>query len=411
LKSKLFLVYLLLVQLIIYVVTLLDLSVIRQIIIFAYLTFVPGIIMAALLKLDLPTMLERSLVWVGLSICFQILVGLFADNFYSALGYSEPLSLIPLLVTINSLILLGGIFVFARNREINIFSTSFSLSPSQALLITLPLLSIVGAVWVNLYGNNILLLFLISLVCLICAIGINSEKIVPSKLYPVIILMTAIALLFHASLISSNIVSFGSDVPVEYLVFKTTESNAYWARMAASLPASYNSRLHNLLSITILPTVFSRLMNLDPALVFKIVFPLIFSLVPLGLYHLWSNYISRKYAFISALFFMVQQTFYTEMLGLNRQMIAEFFFLLLLIIVLNQKIRQSGKIFCFFLFGFALVVSHYAIAILFLFFLLFVLIAQLVKKWPPTKISIFMVISFFTMMFLWYILDQLILKL
>jgi uncharacterized membrane protein len=234
-------------------------------------------------------------------------------------------------------------------------------------------------------------------------VGVLSKRLLPSNLYPFAVLMIAIALLFLSSLISNYIVPFGSDVPGEYFLFKTTQNNAYWSSTLSSAMSIGIGTYNDMLSITILPTVYANTLNLDAQLVFKILYPLIFSFVPLGLYQIWQNYIDKKYAFIAAFLFMAQMTFYTEMLGLNRQMVAELFFVLLLLIIINKKIKPINKIICFMVFSFALVTAHYALATIFLFFISFASILLTVLRRPSKKITTTMVIFFFVIMFTWYI--------
>jgi uncharacterized membrane protein len=158
-----------------------------------------------------------------------------------------------------------------------------------------------------------------------------------------------------------------------------------------------------MLSVTILPLIYSGLLNLNPILVFKVLNPALFSLVPLGLYKLWSRFVGGKYAFASAFFFMTYQPFYTEMLGLNKQMIGELFLVLLLLVILNKKMKTINKTACFLIFSLALIVSHYALAEIFLVFIAFALILSILIRRPSRNITINMVFCFFVLMFCWYI--------
>ena len=63
-------------------------------------------------------------------------------------------------------------------------------------------------------------------------------------------------------------------------------------------------RYNAMLSITILPTVYSNMLGMDPELVFKIIYPLIFAFVPIALYALWKPYIGKKFAFLASFLFM-----------------------------------------------------------------------------------------------------------
>ena len=402
--SRHFLMAILFLQFIAYAIVFFDVPVARQVIGFIYFTFVPGFTIIKLLKMDELDGLETVLFSVGLSVAFLVLAGLFINEFCFLFGVLQPLSLTPLMIILNSLILIGGVLIRLRSEDVKLLGDdSPRPSPLALLFVCLPILSIVGAMWVNAYGNNLILLFMIIAIALLFAIGIISKKLLPPKLYPFAVLMIAIALLYHSSLISKYIVSFGSDVPLEYLLFRTTENSAHWSSTLPSFWGIDYARLNAMLSVTILPTIYSSLLNIDAIWVFKIIFPLIFSFASLGLYQIWQTYVGKKYAFISAFLFMTMSTFYTEMLGLNRQMIGELFFVLLLLVILKKKMKPGNKMVCFMIFSLALVMSHYALAEIFLFFILFALIPLLVLKRPSRNITVSMFVFFFVVMFTWYI--------
>jgi len=65
---------------------------------------------------------------------------------------------------------------------------------------------------------------------------------------------------------------------------------------------------------------------------------------------------------------------------LGRQIIAELFFGLLFLVLLSKEMAAPKKFLCFLVFGFALIVSHYALAVLFLFFILSSYVLSLWKK-------------------------------
>ncbi|MEM2146862.1 MAG: DUF2206 domain-containing protein, partial [Candidatus Jordarchaeaceae archaeon] len=129
----------------------------------------------------------------------------------------------------------------------------------------------------------------------------------------------------------------------------------------------------------------------------------IFSFVPVGLYYVWKSYISEKYAFVSVFLFIAQATFYTEMLALTRQMVAELFFALLLLVLLSKNLKTNNKVLCFIILSFALVVSHYALAEIYLLFISVALIYFIIFKRPNRNITVGMVALFFVAMFTWYV--------
>lgn len=402
-KSRGFLATILFLQFVLYATVFFDIPVARQVVGFIYFTFVPGFVIVKLLRLDNVDGVETWLLSVGLSVAFLMIVGLLVNEFGPLFGIQQPLSLILLIVILSSITLVCAIFAHIRNERITLWSGELSGSSSSGLFfVFLPILSILGTMWVNAYGNNLILIFMIIAIALLFAIGVISKRL-PPRLYPFIVLMIAVSLLYYSSLISNHIVSFGSDVPAEYSVFRTTADSMYWNSTPMGYWSEEYSRVNAMLSVTVLPTTYSTLLNIDPAWMLKALFPLIFSFAPLGLYQVVQKYVGKKYAFISAFLLMAQSTFYTEMLGLNRQMVGELFFVLLLLVVLNKRMKTSNKILCFTIFSFALVTSHYALAEIFLFFISFTSISLIILKRSSRNITLSMVAFFFVLMFTWYI--------
>jgi len=387
-----------------YVTVFFDVPIARQVVGFVYFTFVPGFIVVKLLKLHELDWIETLLFSVGLSIAFLMFGGLLIDVFYSLIGISQPLSLIPLTIILSSLTLIGAVLVYLKGEDVAIWKSELvGKSPLALLFLCLPILSIIGTTWVKIFESNLILLFTIITIALLFAVGILSKRFLPSKFYPLAVVMIAISLLYHSALISNLMISFGSDIGGEVFAFKIVENNAHWNPMNPYPGDLSIGRTYGMLSVTILPSIYTKILNLDIIWAFKALYPLFFALVPLGLYKIWSKIISAKYAFISAFLFMAYAVFYTELLGLNKQMIGELFFVLLLLVILNKKLRPINKTLCFLIFGFALVVSHYAIAEIFLFLISFVLISLIVLKKPSRNITLTMVICFFAIMFSWYL--------
>lgn len=402
---KVFLIAMLLLQSIMFITTLFDLQPVRQFFGFAYLTFVPGFIAVNLLGLNELDWLGKSLFSIGLSVAFLILGGLFVNQFGVLLGIRQPMSLVPLILVLNVFSLVGAVLVYLRGGPIRFFNSGFSkASLLVGFFICLPILSIFGASFVNSQGNSSILLLMIAVISVLFVIAIFSRKLIPQEIYPFVLIMIAVAILYHSSFISRYMVQMGSDVALEGYIFETVKSNAYWSPVTPPswIWAEYG-RINSMLSVTILPTVYSTLLNLDVTSIYKILFPLVFAFVPLGLYSFWETYLSKKYAFISVFLFMAQATFYNEMPVLGRQMIGELFLVFLLLVIVNKKMKRVSKIACFVIFSFALITSHYALAEILLGFLLVAAIYLYARKRPNKIMTVAVVLLFFVMMFAWYI--------
>jgi len=403
LKSREFLLVALLLQFIVFITVFLDVPVARQVVGFIYFSFFPGFVIVNLLKLDDLDAIETILFSVALSIAFLMLGGLSINELLPLFGILRPLSLMPLMIIFNALIFLGVTLVYFRGETFEFKSSAhLRLSPFSIFFLSLPMLSVVGSIWVNTYRNNIILLLMIIAIALLFVIGVVFKKLLPPRLHWFAVLSIAVALLYHSSLISNYILHFGSDVVGEYFVFNIVEKSAHWTSNNPYLGDELLGRSNAMLSITLLPTIYSNLLNIDSIWIFKALFPLIFSLVPLGLYWMWKTSFGKNYAFISTFLFMAQSTFYTEMLGLNRQMIAELFYVLLLLVVLNKKINPLNKTVCFMIFSFALITSHYGLSEIFLFYIFFTFMILIVFK-QSRSFTPSMIMFFFIMMFSWYI--------
>jgi len=384
-----------------------DSPIIRIIIGIAYLTFIPGFVALKLLKLDRLGTVESILFALGFSLAFLMIAGLILNTFGSNFGLNMPLSTLPLSLFVNTVILIGAaIAQFQQQPTIPPQSSDKkSLSPWALVLVFLPILSIIGTYFVNLNGNNSILMLMIIVISLLFTALAFFDRPALGKIYPIAILMIALALLFHFSLISGYIVPFGGDSPVELFVFRNAQMNSYWYPV---LPFAEGDqplgRMNAMLSVTILPTVYSNMLGMDPTWVYKIIYPIIFAFLPVGLYMLWKPYIGKKYAFLAAFLFMAQSTFFTEMMALSRQLVAELFFVLLFMVLLNKKIKMQTKYFAFMIFSFGLIFSHYALAEI---FLVLIFTAWAASMWlfrrHSVNLQLGMVMFFFVAMFGWYI--------
>ncbi len=398
-----FLSVVVLLQVIMYISLFLNLELVREVIGIVYLTFIPGIVFIKLLKIDKLNKLEFILFSAGFSIAFLMLSGLTLNAFGSLVGLNQPLSTLPLSLFINSLIIVGAAAAHLRQgRTPQQSAFSLKFNRSILLLVLIPILSIAGVYSVNVTGNNSILLIMLLVSALTFAVTLFYEK--SSSVYPFAIFMIALALLFHYSLISTYILPYGGDSPVELYVFQSAQLNSRWNPIFMVPTDQGFGRFNAMLSVTVLPTVYSNMLGLEGTWVYKIVFPIIFALLPVALYLLWQPYIGKKFAFAAAFLFMAQATFYTEMMALNRQLIGEVFFVLLLLVLLSSKIKLEGKFLGFMILGMGLIFSHYALAEIFLFLIFAAWFTSVwVLKRPSINLQVGMIVFFFVAMFAWYI--------
>ena len=340
---------------------------IKYIFCFIYITFVPGCLLIRVFRLHDLEETEFFLYSIGLSLFSIMLIGLFLNilgDFWKVHLLTQDYLLIGYFFFITLLCSLSYLIDYNYEENISFFNVySFSY---MILLICLPLISFIGVNYFFYYNNNILLLFMILFISIIpLLITFYNNKY--NYVNMIAIYAVSLSLLFATSLISPYI--NGYDIMKEFYLSSMVVKNSFW-------DSSLNYNYNGMLSIVILAPVYSILLNIDLTYVYKIFFPLLFSLVPCCLYFIVKKQTDEKIALISSFFFIAYFGFYTEMTQLGRQQIAELFFILIISVVINKKLKMGKKSILYIIFFSSLTVSHYALNYisLFSFIILYVII-------------------------------------
>lgn len=360
--------------LILYVATcisiLTNIIVFRQVISFVFLSFVPGYLLLRILRLGEVGFFERILFSVSLSVALVMFLGLLTNQIGPILGFPEPLSILPLMAITSILTLV--LFVVCQRHTVGATHTdknivlNWSIALQTVFLSSLLVLSIVGAV----YHNTAMLLVMILGIAISWVASVFSSRLIPTKMFPLALTIIAAALLFHTVLISKYYI--GVDIFAEFYVFKLTDFAGFWHAPGPIMSYSLIDSLNSMLSITVLPKVYTVILGVDGELFFKLFYPLLFTLVPLTLYKMYERQIDRKAALVSALCFVSTSiTFFgPEPLSLSRQMLGQVFFVLAMFIVVEKQLPIWSKRFLLVVFTSALVVSHYSLAFIFVFMII-----------------------------------------
>jgi uncharacterized membrane protein len=273
------------------------------------------------------------------------------NTVYPLFGISRPISLVPFIITISVVVFILCVLSYVRDKDFSepsFIDVGNVLSPPALFLCLIPFLAVFGTYLMNFYCDNILQMILISIIALI-ALLIGFDKFIPKKLYPLAVFVIAISLIFHCSLRFMYI--SGGDIQYEYYVSNLVKINSIWD------PTMFGN-LNAMLSLTMLAPIYSIVSNMDINWVFKILYPLLFSLVPLGLYRVFQKQTDDKIAFLACFFFMATNTFY-GLHGMPRQHIAELFLILFVMLMISKDIAKIKRAFLFIVFGISLTVSHY----------------------------------------------------
>ena len=323
----------------------------------------------------------------------------------------KPLSLSPVLISYNLIMIVLSIALY-RKKTLNESTLEINLNLSSKYLlfaifpIIFPLLSIMGTSLMNNYGNNFVLLIMLLLIPIyLILITFLREKIYQFT-YPIAISMIGLALLFMHSLTSFHI--FGVDIHEEFYCFSLTLNNLHWG--ISSYPGLYNSSL----VITILPTVYYSLSNINPEYIFKLFFPLLGFISPLCIYIFSKRYFNNYYAFLASLLFIFQIPFIFSQQSSLKTMFAILFSNLAIMTIFDDKIRNIVKAILILVFMISIIFSHYTSSYIFFIIILSISISILFKKRYCKEennsklfnkyfsLSLSLCLLFFTILFLWY---------
>ena len=335
-----------------------NIPIITQLTGFIYLTFVPGFLILRILKIHKIGSVKSLLYAAGLSIVSVMFLGFAVDMVLPWVGIYNPLSTLPITAAMTVYVIILSILSYIQDNYFNdpgLLDTQDLLSPIFIFLCLIPFMAIFGSYTMNLYHNNIISMILLVLIAFSFILVILNK--IPQKFYLFTIWIVSISLLYMSSLISPYI--WGWDIQNEYYLGNLVLNYSYWNYM---LPDAYNS----MLSIVMLGPSYSMMTSLNLDYVLKIIFPFLFSLVPLGLYTIFKTQTrNSKIAFMSVFLFISFNTFYIELVSLTREMTAELFLILLLLLFLDRKFKINQLVLVI-AFTMGLVVSHYSTAYYFI---------------------------------------------
>ncbi len=373
---KTFLIVILTLQLIVLILTLikkffLGIPFITEFFSFIYLTFIPGLLIIRILKLhDLDTV-ETILYSIGLSIATIMGVGLLMNLIYPLFGIKHPISLFPVITTLTLFVLALCVLCYLTGKNVSnppyTDLKDFS-NPTFLFLSLIPFLTIISTYIMNFFDQNIIQMVLLILLSFLPLISL---KWMPKKYYPLAIFVTSLSLLLHTTLISLFI--WGQDINFEYYLSNLVLENGYWNYTMPSV-------VNGMLSITILSPFYSLLTGMSQEWVYKIIYPFLFSFVPLGLFKVYKDITDSKISLLACYYFISVNAFFTTLPAAARQEIAEIFLVLFIVLIFNKKMNNITKSILTIIFGFSIIVSHYGLSYMFLIILVSAFFINIIPK-------------------------------
>ncbi len=223
---------------------------------------------------------------VALSISTVMFMGIFANFIYPFIGIKRPITLKPLLVTFNVIVV--SLLVIQQNRSLETqenLSKFPKITRWDLFFLLLPLFSLLSAYMFSFYGDNRGLLALYFVISLTPIIFIKVKNF--NRAFA--IWSIAISLMWSTVFgVSWNYIWGGYDISGEYYYAHLVLRQGMWN---VSTYYQYNT----VASVNILaPPLYSLILNIGIIPIFKIIYPLIFSMVSVILLKAYERLLGGK---------------------------------------------------------------------------------------------------------------------
>ena len=343
----------------------------RQLLGLIFLSYIPGIIILRILRCHNLSNIKTLIFSIALSILVVYGVGFVAIQLFPHFGISQPLSEMPLLTLLSLVQIILCVVCYLLENEPNKNLGRVYVLDHLSLIFAIflvPFMAVIGTYLVNYYQCNFLLLLMFATI-LVTGAYLCFKPTVSNNLYPIWILAISISLILHRTLITDYVQAY--DVIFEYYVASNIIADSNW------LPNSmYYLQYSSVLSVTIAPAVYSTICNLTLEEIYKICFPMILSIIPLGIYHVANQFINEKRAFLSAFIFISLRDFYTQIPFISKQIFAELFFICIILVLYGKRTHIHEQSLLLIIFSIGMIVSHYGTTYFFASALVFTLLGS-----------------------------------
>lgn len=380
-----------------------------KLIAFLCITLLSGFTVLRLLRPGLDSFTIRLIYAFGLGVLTLMISGLLANQLLQLVGVTRPLELRGIAGIWNVLTALLIIWGAKLDHGLTPLPKWPHISKASwglvALSLALPCGAILGAYQLNNGGDGLVAMLTLTYAAALIVYALLLCRHTPDTVLAWFIFMLGLSLLLMTSMRGWDIV--GHDVAHEFRVYNLAHLHGRWD--IALLRDPYNACL----SITILPEVLAKLLNISGIAVFKIVMQAIFATCPLVVYFLLRQYITRLGALTGSLLFTCYPTFINDSPMLVRQEVAYIFFALAIFII--SRHTQSARHKLLFLFcALGVILSHYSTAYMFVALFGTAVVGKWCLGWwqkrklstPPetqhTVVSALFAILLLLMTFMWY---------
>lgn len=308
----------------------------------------PGALLTYVLGLRTRSFGRFSLLAVGLSFGMLATATTVTSALFPILGFEAPFSLSSLVIVLSASLLIPLVALLYIGTEV--YRPRIGLSgpiPVVSLIVALPSVAALAAVLMNRFETNAGMFLFVSAVLLVVVLA--TTRFLPADLYPTTVFFVSFSTLLHRSLLTNHVV--GADIQAIYATAQTIMRAGYWSPTlgGSSIAASV---------VTAVPASFATITGLELAVVYKVVYVLVFALVPVGIYYMSSDIFDENVALFGAFVFTFYHVSFYFTPG--KQLISELFVVLLLSLLFRSDGGGAGRKLAIGLLSVALVQSHYA---------------------------------------------------
>ena len=320
-----------------------------QVLLVPLLLVVPGAILLRALRVPRGAVSAFPVYVPCASLVVLLGTGLVVDLIGPLVAVAAPIRAGPLLVGLEVVCL--ALLAKSGNApsSVAIPWRSFARPARLAWPLILPLVAAAGALRLNSgHGNGVAVVATAACVVVLVTAIVLAPRL-DKSLLAVILYAAGLAMMWSISLRGALP---GFDITSEYYKLHQTVLTGIWH------PAHHDDAYGAMLSVTVMPAELHFLSGVPDLLVFKVVYPAIGALLPVGVFGLARRILSRRWAFAAATFIVAQA--FADLPMIARQEIALVLFVALLAAMLDARIQRRSRWALVALLGLAMAVSHYS---------------------------------------------------
>jgi len=330
----------------------LDRSWAAQVLLVPLLLVVPGAILLRALRIPGRAVSSVPVYVPAASLVVLLAVGIAVDVIGLLLGVAAPLRAGPLLVGFE--LICAALLACSAGAppETDIPWRSLFQPARLAWPLILPLVAAAGALRLNSgHGHGVAVIAVVAIVGVLVWAVLAAPRL-DKTLLAVVLFAAGLALMWSFSLRGDLV--YGFDISAEYYALHHTVLTGAWH------PAHPGDAYGALLSLTVLPAELHSLSGVPDLLVFKVVYPAIGALLPVGVFSLARPILTRRWAFVAGAFLLTQAPFLQELPAIARQEISLVLFVALIAAMLDTRSSRRAQWTLVVLLSLGMAVSHYS---------------------------------------------------